>query len=365
MLLRLPLTLYRYIGRAFIANVAIMLGLLLGVVLLFDTLELFRRASKKLSIHIGAVLEMSLLKLPDVGQQVIPLAVLFGAMYTFWRLTRSQELIVARAAGVSAWQFLLPTLLLGLLLGVVKIGVINPISSVLLSRYADMENRYFRGQASGIDISGNGLWLRQGSDIGEVIIHASDIDPLTMQLGPTMALFFEGDQYMGRLDAGSARLQKGAWEFRDGWLNEPERPPQPIRDYRIATDLTATSIEDSFAKPYAIPFWSLPAYIATLEKTGFSASRTRLYFYSLLAEPLLFAGMVLIAAAFSLRPPRRGGTLIMIVAGLLTGFGFFFLRDLAQALGMSETIPLTVAAWIPAICSVLTGIAGLLQSEDG
>ena len=77
MLNKLPLTLYRYIGRTFAGYVALMLGMLLGVVLLFDTLELFRRASKKAELDIFAVLQMSLLKLPEVGQQIIPLAILF------------------------------------------------------------------------------------------------------------------------------------------------------------------------------------------------------------------------------------------------------------------------------------------------
>jgi len=365
MLNKLPLTLYRYIGRTFAGYVALMLGMLLGVVLLFDTLELFRRASKKAELDIFAVLQMSLLKLPEVGQQIIPLAILFGAMYTFWRLTRSQELVVARAAGVSAWQFLLPALALGLFFGIVKIGVINPASSVLIGRFIQMENTYFRGQASGIDVSGSGLWLRQGTSNGEVIIHASGIDPASMRLDNATALFFEGDQYMGRLDSKSARLIDGKWIFIDGWFNEPERQPQQVSGYSIDTDLTADNIEESFAKPDQISFWALPGYIRTLEKTGFNANRTRLHYYALLAEPMLYLGMVLIAAAFSLRPPRKGGTLTLIVAGLITGFGFFFLRDLAHALGTSGTIPLAVAAWIPAICSVLTGIAGLLQSEDG
>ena len=365
MLNKLPLTLYRYIGRTFAGYVALMLGLLLGVVLLFDTLELFRRASKKAELDIFAVLQMSLLKLPEVGQQIIPLAILFGAMYAFWKLTRSQELIVARSAGVSAWQFLLPALVIGLGFGIVKITVINPFSSVLITKFVEQENRYFRGQTSGINLAASGLWLRQANPQGETIIHAENIKPETMEISDAVALFFEGDQFMGRLDATYGRLVNGEWQFGHAWINEPGRAPVEVEGYRINTDLTANTIEESFAQPDQISFWALPDYIRTLEETGFSAIRTRLHYYGLLAEPLLFAGMVLIAAAFSLRPPRRGGTLMLVAAGLMTGFGFFFLRDLAQALGTSETIPPTIAASIPAICSILTGLAALLQSEDG
>ncbi|MEM6903763.1 MAG: LPS export ABC transporter permease LptG, partial [Pseudomonadota bacterium] len=352
-MLRLPLTLYRYIGTNFAAYVGMMMGLLLGIVLLFDTLELFRRASKKADVDIAAVLQMSLLKLPEVGQQIVPLAILFGAMYAFWRLTRTHELIVTRAAGISAWQFLLPALALACVFGIAKIGLINPVSSVLITKFVEQENRYFRGQNSGIDLAGSGLWLREADGPTETIIHAREIDPETMQIEDATALFFEGNEFIGRLDAMSGQLIDGRWIFSDAWLNETGRPPGRVDGYQIPTDLTANSIEESFAQPDQISFWALPAYIETLERTGFSAIRTRLHYYGLLAEPLLFMGMVLIAAAFSLRPPRKGGTLLLISGGLLTGFAFFFLRDLAQALGTSGTIPPLVAAWIPAICSVL------------
>ncbi|MBV6632231.1 MAG: LPS export ABC transporter permease LptG [Alphaproteobacteria bacterium] len=364
-MMRLPLTLYRYIGATFANYVAMMLGLLLGIVLLFDTLELFRRASKKANMDVTAVLQMSFLKLPEVGQQIVPLAILFGAMYAFWRLTRTHELIVTRAAGVSAWQFLLPALVLAGAFGMVKVGVLNPISSVLITKFVEQENQYFRGQNSGIDLAGSGLWLREADGLTETIIHAREIDPETMRIEDATALFFEGNEFMGRLDAQTGQLIDGRWIFSDAWLNEAGRPPGQVDGYQIPTVLTANSIEESFAQPDQISFWALTGYIETLERTGFSAIRTRLHYYGLLAEPLLFIGMVLIAAAFSLRPPRKGGTLLLVSGGLVTGFAFFFLRDLAQALGTSGTIPPLVAAWIPAICSVLTGIAGLLQSEDG
>ena len=75
----------------------------------------------------------------------------------------------------------------------------------------------------------------------------------------------------------------------------------------MPTNLTARKIQDSFAAPETMSFWELPSFIRLLENSGFSALRHRLYFDALLARPLLFAAMVLIAASFSLRMQRRGG----------------------------------------------------------
>ena len=61
--------------------------------------------------------QIAALRLPYIAMQILPFAVLLGGILGFWRLTRSSELIVARAAGVSAWQFLAGPVLCALLLG--------------------------------------------------------------------------------------------------------------------------------------------------------------------------------------------------------------------------------------------------------
>ena len=61
---------------------------------------------------------MSLLKLPDLGLTLLPFAVLLGGVFSFVRLSRSQELLAIRAAGVSAWNLLAPALTVAVLLGI-------------------------------------------------------------------------------------------------------------------------------------------------------------------------------------------------------------------------------------------------------
>ncbi len=83
-----------------------MLAALSGLVSLFDFIELLRRSATKPDATFGLVLQIAALRLPYIAMQILPFAVLLGGIIAFWRLTRSSELIVARAAGVSAWQFL-------------------------------------------------------------------------------------------------------------------------------------------------------------------------------------------------------------------------------------------------------------------
>ena len=84
-----------------------------------------------------------------------------------------------------------------------------------------------------------------------------------------------------------------------------------------------------------------------------------------LAKPTLFAAMVLIGAAFALRPHRFGQTGVMILLAVLAGFALYFLKDFAESLGARGQIPLLVAAWTPPVAAILLALGLLLHLEDG
>jgi len=366
--MKLSGTLSVYIGRGFLLSFLAYFFGLLTLVFLLDLLELMRRAASKPDVTFAIITQMGLLKLPHMGQLLFPFAVLFGCMTSFWRLTRSHELAVTRAAGISVWQFLLPVLILAFALGVFKVTIFNPLAAMTLARFQVMEASQLKGQKSILAISKNGLWLRQGTAEGHAVVHAKNIIQQAgqVELIDTNTFLYQGqDTFIGRVDAERAVLGDGFWRMENAWINTPESPPQHKDEYWLETDLTMSRIQDNFASPATMSFWKLPEFIKTLEDAGFSAVRHRLQLHSLLASPFLMCAMVLIAATFTLRHARRGATTFVIASGVLTGFVLYFFSDVVYALGLSESIPVTLAAWSPSGVALLLGLAMLLHLEDG
>ncbi len=365
-MMKLPPTMCRYLARTYALNIFLMLAMLLGIIYLFDTVELLRRAGKKDDIPLSLVLEMSFLRLPENGQIILPFAVLFSAMFTFWKLTQRHELVVVRAAGFSVWQFLAPVVGVAIGLAVFNLAAVNPAGSVLLQKYETLENDYLSNKKSYVTLLREGLWLRQPQEEGHVILHAAKINLSDWMLRDVMALYFDAqDNFIRRIDAKTAQLQDGLWQFEDAVSNTPHGTQERLPFIALPTELTAQDIEESFASPETLSFWQLPGFIKTMEATGFDATRLEIHFQSLLAQPLLFAAMILLAAAVSLRPPRFRGALTMAVLGVVTGFAVFFMGSFLEALGASHQIPPVLAAWAPAMVSFLLGVAVILSLEDG
>lgn len=375
-MIRLPLILSTYIGRQFVLSVLTVLGIMLLIIGLIELLELIRRASEApRPVPFLIIIELALLKLPTTAEKIYPFGFLIGGMVTLSRLTRSSELVVTRAAGVSVWQFLLPGVITALLLGAVFVGIMNPIAAATVSRYDRLEAKYISGVASTLSISPSGLWLRQVGESGirfhedaadEYILHALRMDQGKLTLEHVVIFLFNKQSgFIGRIDADSAVLAPGKWTVHHAVLSRPGLLPERVDEYIMPTQLTLRQIEDSFSAPETFSFWALPGFIQVLEKAGFSALRHRLHFYSLMAMPLLFAGMLLLAAVFSLRQTRRGRTGTMVIAGVASGFVLYFLTNLIYAMGGAGTLPIWLAAWAPSLIVVTIASAALLHLEDG
>jgi lipopolysaccharide export system permease protein len=358
-------TFSRYMGRQFLWSFAVLLAILIGVISLFEFIEMTRRAGEA-NAGLLTALQLTVLKLPQTVELLFHFAILFAAIYTFWRLTRNQELVVARAAGVSAWQFLLPVIAVAAMIGFVKILMVNPLSAAMVSRYDEIANRQLEGRTQILEIAAGALWLRQEDGSGSAIIHANRVRPQAFVMEQVTVFLFEPDgRYAGRVDADTAALADGFWQMRGVTVSERDQRSRDMAGYRLATDLTVDRIADSFASPQSLSFWELPRFIETLQETGFPSVRHQLHYQSLLTQPLLFAAMVMFGAAFSLRHTRRGGTLLMIGGGVVTGFVLFVTIDVMTALGVAESIPVPLAAWTPAFLSLFIGAALLLHFEDG
>ncbi|MEQ8587045.1 MAG: LPS export ABC transporter permease LptG [Thalassobaculaceae bacterium] len=365
--MRFSWTLSGYIGRQFAVWVLGSFAAIMGIVFLLDFIELLRRGAGKENAYFGVLLQMALLKLPNMARQIMPFAVLFGSMLAFTRLTRTNELVVARAAGVSVWQFMMPAILVALTLGAIKVGVLNPISSVMIEKFHALEDSVLRNRAdSFLSVGAGGLWIRERNDDRQLVINARSAHQQEARLGDVMVLEFDADDsFQRRIDAREGVLSHGMWTLHDVVVTNARNRPERLPSVSLPTTLTIDNIQDSFASPDTMSFWELPGFIEVLEQAGFSAIKHRLYWHAELASPLLMVAMVLIAATFSLRLTRRGNTLRWASSGLFFGFLLYFLSDIVFALGLSARIPEVLAAWTPATVTMLLGMTSLLHLEDG
>jgi len=364
------MTLSLYIAWRFLGSVGKVFLAFLAILILIDMIEELRRFSDA-DIGLTGAAHLALLSVPETMYRILPLIIVMGAIANFLALARSSELVVVRAAGRSGLRFLVAPVGAALAIGLLAVAVLNPLVAATSKEYDRLSSER-GGGGSILSLSAEGLWMRQGSEDGQTVIHADLASPDGELLrGVTFYLFDAEGRPAGRIDAETARLTPGAWAMTrakrwDFTAANPEMAATVQEDgLTLPTDLTADRIRQGFGTPSAIAFWDLPGYIGDLEQAGFSARSYRVWMQMELALPLLLGTMVLLAAGFTMRHARFGKTGQMVLLALAGGFLLFFLRNFAQVLGENGQIPVAVAAWSPPAAAFLLSLTLLLHLEDG
>lgn len=356
----------RYVLARTLRAVAMALAIIATVVMLIDFVTVSREVGTRADISAFDAVGLTLMKSPNVILQLLPFVFLFGVLAAFVNLNRRSELIAMRAAGVSAWRFIFPAAGAAIVIGVVTVVALNPLASWLGGRYERTSDALLESREPESPV----VWLRQGDGRTQIVIRAESRDPNTDRLrNVSMFVYVTNPQgrraFSQRIEAESAELRPGRWEL----TNAREAAPgeQAVR-YQTLSILSTLDREEAFRRfetPQSVPFWALPPLISRIESAGFSATRYRLHFQQLLATPLMFAAMSILAAAFSLRLLRLGGLAFLAVSGVSLGFVFFFFNELCSALGEAEVLPAIVAAWLPPLLAMLSAFTLLCYTEDG
>jgi len=358
-------TLGRYLSRRFLIAICGVLVFLFAQIFLLDFADTMRRASDMPHVSISSIATISLFRTPSIIEQTLPFVFLFGAIICFVSLSWRLELVVMRAAGLSVWQFLAPPIGCAILLGIIAAIAFNPISATLKTRSDAIDAKVFGAEQS--HDSDKALWIRQRSPDGQAVIHAlsqsQDDGTLT---GVTIYAFDLDNRFTRRLEAETAKLDKGVWHLDKVREFVPNQQPRTLETLDFPTYLTAAQVKQNFAASAdSVSFWRLSAAIAQQGAAGLEANDYRLQYQTLLARPVLLVAMVLIAATVSLRFARLGGIGVMILSGIGAGFVLYVVTKMAKDLGTAGLVDPAVAAWTPAIVGVLFGFTVLLNQEDG
>jgi lipopolysaccharide export system permease protein len=359
-------TLGLYFAGRFVWTVLAFFGLFVFLLAAVGYFDLLRRAFTSDDFDIANAALVVLLRLPSDAEETLPFAMLFGAMAAFVMANRRLEVVVARAAGLSAWQFLLPAALAGLLMGVVVVTIYTPISSLMTARASAIQKSSFMDLGQVLGRGDGPLWLRQTTGDRESIVGAEKSFDKGLGLNQATAFVYDlQGKFIERVDAPRARFSGTGWQFSDATVTRPAAPPENVATYSLPSALSPEQIGQTFEVPRNVSFWQLPGIIRGAERSGVPLGRYELRYYGLLALPILLLAMVLVAGIVSLRFSRSRNVGRMVLSGIGAGFVLYIFTSLARDLGSGGVVPPPLAAWLPAVAATLFGLTVLLHLEDG
>ena len=329
------------------------------IISLIDIIDLNNKTRLKESVSFNDIFFLTIENIPLRADELLFYAILFGSVIYFLELRKTQEFLILRTNGVSFWKAFLIISIVPLMLGLLSIFILNPIISFSQKIYSVHHEKIFGKGAYSITISNQGLWLRDRSNLGEIIIKGVYLDTQRARIKkPVFFLINPDTKLTKRIDADWAYLENQSWNLKNAKTDGNSF--NSSKTLIIKSVLTKDDLKYTSNNHYSLNVFEIPKFIKILESTGIPSTGYKVYFHKIFSQPVAFIGIIALAGALIFRKYSRLIPVKTISFTIIGSFLYFFLQRLFIALGSSEQMPIIVATWVPSI--ILLGLALLVIS---
>ncbi|PYR90006.1 MAG: hypothetical protein DMF84_22490 [Acidobacteria bacterium] len=340
-----PNILDRYISRIYLRTAAISFAALLG---LFYISTFIDRADKifKGQASTAKVAVLLAYYTPQFIYYVIPIAALLSVLVTFGLLSRTSELSVMKACGISLYRIVAPLLLLSMAWSGVLFGLEQQVMA-RANRRADALDAEIRGRPPRTFNPLTRRWLiaRDGA-----IYHYSYFDPTRLALD-NLAIYRPSKdawQLASQTFAQRVTWGDGQWQAVDGWeqnFTGPAARWRAVRQRALALEAPDYfETEQPLAEMMTVP--QLKDFIDELAASGFNSVPLSVELQKKIAFPFVTVVMTLLAVPFGMTTGKRG-TLYGIGIGIVIALTYWIAVGAFAAVGKAGLLSPVLAGWAP------------------
>lgn len=363
----------RYLTKEVLIATLFVLVALVALIAFFDLVSQARNIGNRYNFSMA--LFLTLLKLPSRLYEVMPIAVLLGAVYTMSRMAQTSEFTILRVSGLSpmrlAGMLVLPALVMVALTYALGEWVTpaadkmrGEMTTVLFDRTLSA-----RGYASGVWVKDNVKTPNPDDGLVRFVNVHNLIAGEDSRTGAWRVFEFDARGDLVRV----LHAQEANYIADQGWhLKSATIETLP----KISRDATPMVAEASFSKnadlvvnsemrpdilgvltikPERMGIADLWSYIDHLRDTKQTAERYEVALWNKIFYPLAIFVMLAVAMPFAYLNMRSGGVSIRIFTGLMIGITFYALNNIFAFLGVLNT-------WHPMLVSVVPSVVMLIAA---
>jgi lipopolysaccharide export system permease protein len=353
----------KILDRYLIGTLLLYTAMVLGVLLTLGGLFVFIGQQDDIGVgDYGAAdaLLFSLLNLPQQAYELMPIAVLIGALLGLGALARGSELVVVRAAGVSVVRTARAVAMGGLMI-LLFTAALGEIVAPPLQKFARQQKAF--SKFSDVSFAGAGsAWLKDGATMISVQEQTGE-----QLFGGVFVFRFDGPQELRSVgQASNATVEQGSREWRLEGYRETQFEGERVEALAEPRATLTTRVDPGFlglavSEPRQLPSLGLRRLIRHLRANDLETGAYEFAFWSRIARTCAIVVVALLAVPFAFGPLRSSGTGARMVIGVLIGVAFFLAQRTLESGAIVFDLDPVVLAWIPtALVALVTAalIAG-------
>ncbi len=345
----------QYLARSIFVTTALVLLVLLALAGLFEFIaELDDRRG---DYQTPQVILYTLLRLPQLAFEMIPIAVLIGSLLGLGALAANSEIIVMRSAGLSVRRLAGMVAVAGgvLLVATTLIGEFIGPPLDYFARNMRLESRFEHDEGR----LGQEAWVKDG----DVFLHLQRVSSEVDFGSIFMFRFNEANELASIAQAENSGIgDDEEWvlenfretRFEDGSVQVVESTVA-VGDFNINSDVLGVSL----VKPQSLSARGLYTYIQYLKRNSLDPRRYETEFWYRIARTATVIVMPVLALAFVFGSLRTGGAGARLMIGVVIGLAYYLASEMLANSGQVFNLNAAVIAWLPSALLLFATIIAL------
>ncbi len=351
-----------YTARMFLVRTA---AFIFGLVIILESLDLLGESGKILAAagnSEGDLWVYVSLRVPQLIQLFLPFSVLLATLVTLATLNQNSEVVIFKAAGLSAHRILLPLMIAALAVA----GLNFVFNERVVTRASQTLKAWQDNSYKKVKIERHGItnaWVRGGDDLFHADSVSGSGDATTLR---GVTIYDRSDNLLVRVVmADAARPVTGGWRLTGASVFDVAKGSYtPAQALDFASNVVPRQFTTSSITPAFIPLWQLWPQIAEQRRAGKATATLEAAAWHKISGPLSAVLMPLLGAVAAFGLARSGRLFVRAVIGMFLGFAFFVADNFMLAMGNFGTVPPLMAAWAPFVLFLLIGEAVLFRTEE-
>ena len=334
-------------------------GLILN---LFEEIEFFKNTNATILLPIT----LTALYIPNMMIKLMPFIIFVSSMWFLLYLRNSKDLLILKVIGYSNFKIFFTLASASFLLGWLILFSINPITSAMMKYYEQTKSEHSRDVDHLVSINKNGLWIQEYLESGYRIISADEAKDNHLI---NVIIFNLDNDYklIEKITSKSTNIISNDWVLNDVVINKFEdgiNKNKFEKTYSLRSQYNFEKITSLFKNFDTMSFLELILNYKDLQIRGYNKSYLDQNLNSMLSMPFFLFLMTSLASILTLNALKKSNNFTFIVSGIIACVAIYYFKDLSLALGQTNRISLSLAAWIPIVTIGLFTSIGILQINE-
>ena len=328
---------------------------------LFEEINFF----KDLDVGIYLPIMMTTLFVPTLLYNMFPFIILLSVIWFFLKIKKSDEVTAMKVFGMSNFSIIMVPGLISILLGIFFVTSINPITSVLVTKYETIKGDYERDLDYLAAITENGIWIKEKSLGKNTIIRSPHLENENL-VEVTIYEFDEDINFLRRIEAESANINSFKWNLQNVKIIDSEGKiiSNNIENFSYSSAYDLKKIKSLYSNLDTISFWNIEDQIRLLEERGYSTREMETKLHRSLAFPFFLLSMLLLSGVFTLGTNIKENNSTYIFIAIISSVIIYFFNDLSSVLGKTEKLPVSISVWMPILIIFIFSSVGVIHANQ-